>query len=128
MGLQRFFDGVRRAAGHAVGLGGNRLELFGIEWREEIERQMVHLVCLLLALVFAGLALLLASVLMLILFWDTHRIAVAIGLMLAYAALATICALVLRQKLRDAPTPFAVTLDEFQRDRAALLRKSGGEA
>ena len=125
MGLQRFFDGVRRAAGHAVGLGGNRLELFGIEWREEIERQMAHLIWLLLALVFAGLALLLASILVLILCWDNHRLEAAVGLMLLYASFAGGCALVLRKKLRDAPTPFAVTLDEFQRDRAALLRKSG---
>lgn len=124
MGLQTFFDGVRRAAAHAVGLGGNRLELFGIEWREELERQTGNLVWLLAICVFSGLALLLASVLLLIVFWDTYRITAALSLLLTYAGLALLCALNLRRRIVHAPAPFAVTVDEFRRDRAAILRNT----
>lgn len=128
MGLQSFFDGVRRAAVQVLGLGGNRLELFGIEWREEIERQTGHLIWLLAAFVFAGLALLLLSLLLLIIFWDTHRVAVALALLLLYGSFSVLCVLNLRRRIRLAPAPFAVTVEEFRRDRAALLRKNGEDA
>ena len=124
MGLQSFYEGVRRVAVHAAGLGGNRLELFSIELQEEVERQTSHLVWLLAAFIFGGLGLLLASVLLLIIFWNDYRITVAASLLLLYVGLCLFCVLTLWRRIRQAPTPFAVTIEEFRRDSAALLRKT----
>lgn len=124
MGLRVLFEGVRRVAITTAGLGGNRLELLGIELQEELERQTGNLVWLLAAFVFGGLALLLASILLLIVFWDAHRVAVAVGLLLVYVALAVACVLCLRHRRRHAPPAFGLTVEEFRRDQAALLGKS----
>ncbi len=125
MSLRAIFDGVRRVAVTTAGLGSNRLELLGIELQEELERQTGNLVWLLAAFVFGGLALLLASILLLIIFWDTQRVAVAIGLVLLYGVLSFVCVLCLMRRMREAPAPFAVTVEEFKRDRAALVGNAG---
>ncbi len=125
MGLESFFHGIRRTAAHVAGLGSNRLELFGIELREELERQTTHLVWLLTALVFGALSLAFGSILALIVFWETHRIAVAAGLMLTYVCLFIFCIFHLHRKIQQAPTPFSTTTEEFRRDRAAILQGSG---
>ncbi len=127
MGLRAILDGLRGIAITTAGLGGNRLELLGIELQEELERQTGNLVWLLLALVFGGLALLLTSVLLLIIFWDSYRVAVALVLLLVYALLSGWCSLCLQRRLRHAAHPFALTIEEFRRDQAALQGRSGQE-
>lgn len=124
MGLRAILDGLRGIAVTTAGLGSNRLELIGIELQEELERQTGNLVWLLLALGFGALAVLLASVLLLIVFWDSHRVMVALTLVLAYALLSGWCILCLQRRLRHAPQPFALTIEEFRRDQAALLGRS----
>ena len=124
MGAQGIFDGVRRIAITTASLGSSRLELFGIELQEALERQTGNLVWLLAAFVFGGLAFLLASILLLIIFWDTHRILLALTLMLVYGLVSLRCALYLRHRMRSAPPVFEMTLDEFRRDKAALAGKN----
>ncbi|MDR3412793.1 MAG: phage holin family protein [Formivibrio sp.] len=123
--MSAIFDGMRRVAITTAGLGSNRLELLGIEMQEELERQTGNLVWLLAAFVLGGLALLLVSILLLIVLWDTQRVAVAVGLALLYSVLSFVCVQVLRRRMRDAPTPFALTAEEFKRDRAALQGRAG---
>lgn len=125
MSLRAIFDGVRRVAATMAGLGSNRLELFGIELQEELERHAGNLAWLVAAFLFAALALLLMSLLLLIVFWDTQRVAVAVGLTVLYSVLSFACFLRLMRRMRTSPAPFAVTVEEFKRDRAALLSKSG---
>lgn len=128
MGLRALYDSVRRIVAHALGMGSNRLELFSIECQEELERQAMHLAWMLAAFVFAGLALLLLSLLLLLIFWDNYRIPVALTLLIGYSVAALLCLWRLRWRLRHAPTPFAATVREFRRDQAAILRKSGDES
>lgn len=125
MAGQSMFEGVRRIAVTAASLGSTRLELFGIELQELLERKAENLIWLLAAFVFGGLALLLASVLLLIIFWDTHRVLLALILMLAYGCIALGCALNLKRRMRTAPPAFEATLEEFRRDKAALASKNG---
>lgn len=125
MDVQRIFDRVRRIAITTASLGSSRLALFGIELQEALERQMGNLVWLLAAFVFGGLSILLASILLLIVFWDTHRILSTLLLMLAYGLIALGCVLRLRHRMHSAPPAFEITLDEFKRDKAALAGKNG---
>lgn len=97
-----------------------RVELFGLEVAEERER--------LVALVFSAVAtavavLLLAfslNILLLAFFWETHRLAVALGMCCVYAA-ATLAVVVRhrRMKRRLAP-PFSGTAAVLARDQEAL--------
>ena len=60
--------------------------------------------------------------LVLILFWDTHRLAVAITMLGVYAAVAIALGTYALRRARSAPRPFTATLAELRKDRAALTR------
>ena len=59
--------------------------------------------------------------LLLIAFWETHRLLVISGLC-AFYALGLLSALItLLQRVRNAPAPFSASLEELARDREQLL-------
>ncbi|GAB4062697.1 phage holin family protein [Uliginosibacterium sediminicola] len=112
---------LRRLLGHAAALAATRVDLFGLELQEELERQIKHLALLLGVLLCAALAAIFGAVLVLVLAWHSgHLLAAATALMLCFAALALAGFVVLRRCLQRAPTPFAVTLEEFQRDAESM--------
>jgi uncharacterized membrane protein YqjE len=97
-----------------------RVELFGLELAEERQR-LVDLVVSALATAVAVLLLAFSlSVLLLALFWDTHRVAVAGGLCLVYAALALGFGLRHRRRSRRLAPPFAATAAVLARDQETL--------
>jgi uncharacterized membrane protein YqjE len=97
-----------------------RVELFGLELAEERQR-LVDLVVSALAAAVAVLLLAFSlSVLLLALFWDTHRIAVAAGLCLVYAAAAVGFGLRHRRRGRRLAPPFAATTAVLARDQETL--------
>jgi uncharacterized membrane protein YqjE len=106
-----------RAIGATLGeLAGTRGSLFAIELREEIERRerMLALAALCVACFHAAFLLLAAFVVLV--FWETHRIA-AVGAMAALCLAGGVAALLaLRRRIAHSPAPFAATLGEFQRD------------
>ena len=101
-----------------------RLELASVEYAEERSRLGAQL-----ALLIAGMACLLFAVLFVALgvvawFWDSHRFAAILGVIVVFAG--TGAALLWRRAevARSAPTPFAASLAELEKDRAALARTS----
>jgi uncharacterized membrane protein YqjE len=97
-----------------------RVELFGLELAEERQR-LVDLVVSALATAVAVLLLAFSlSVLLLALFWDTHRIVVAAGLCLVYAAAAVGFGLRHRRMGRRLAPPFAATAAVLARDQETL--------
>ena len=70
----------RRLGAAFLGLLHSHVELFGIELQEQKARTVSLLLFAGLALVFALLLLVGLSTLVLILFWDTYRLAAIIGL------------------------------------------------
>lgn len=125
------------AAGGAAGLGaslrslgsalldavGTRAELALTELREEGERRREMLVLGLVAGLFFGLALLLAALFVVVIFWDTHRLAALGGVTLLYAGVAAVALGALRAKQRASPAPFEATLRELAADRELLGRR-----
>ena len=59
--LWRIAGHLRGLGGHLAALASNRLELFGLEWQEEITRLLGHLALLLTAVALAGCCLLFAT-------------------------------------------------------------------
>ena len=113
---------LARLADSLLGLTRTRLELAAVEYTEErtrVGRQLALTLaavgCLLFALFFAAGAVVVA-------FWDTHRLPAIIGVSLFFALA---CGLLLWRRKEIAnttPMPFAASIAEFEKDRAALAR------
>lgn len=116
---------LRALAATLLDMAGTRAELALVELREEGERRKEMLALALAGAVFLALALALAGVFVVILFWDTHRLAAAGGVTLFYAAAAAAAFARLAVRHREGPEPFEATLRELRADRD-LLRGAGG--
>ena len=113
----------------AVQLFGNlleaaqtRAELLTTEVEEEIQH-VARLLLLGFAALLAGiLGALIAGFVVVILFWDTHRVAAALAVLGVFLLAAAICGLAVRRELRARPRLFEATRTELARD-VARLRK-----
>ena len=113
-------DAVRSLGGTLFALVRTRVELIATELEEEKERRKEMLVLAGIAALFLGLSLLLAAFFFVVLFWDTHRLLAAGGVTLLYAAIGVGALLRWRQKIRNSPPAFAMTLSEFENDWKAI--------
>ncbi|WP_170943044.1 phage holin family protein [Candidatus Dactylopiibacterium carminicum] len=109
---------MRRLLSNAGGLAANRLALFSLELQEESERQLGHLVWLLVCALALYFFILFASVALLIWAWPHgYALAVACALALGHGILALALALYVAWRLRCSPRPFSATRAEFARDQ-----------
>ena len=97
----------------AAGIRGN---LFALELREEIERRKAMLVLAGLCVVCLHMALLLGTALVVIAFWETHRIGAVAGMAALFLGLGLAAFAVLRNRIGASPRPFAATRGELERD------------
>jgi uncharacterized membrane protein YqjE len=94
--------------------------LFGVELGEEIERRKHALILAGLAAAFLHMALLLLTLFVVVIFWDTHRVA-AIGVVaVLYLACGAGALIRYRHHRARSPVPFESTLGELERDLAEL--------
>ncbi|MGR0053530.1 phage holin family protein [Pseudomonas aeruginosa] len=112
---------LRRFGAAFLGLLHGHVELFGIELQEQKANTLRLLLFAGLALVFALLLLVGLSLLVLIVFWDTNRLAAALGLCLFYVIGSLFCGWRLHQSINDESSPFSATLEELANDRERLL-------
>jgi uncharacterized membrane protein YqjE len=112
-------------AASLLGLVRTRLELASVEFEEARARAAENLVLVLFAGLFLAFAILAASMLVVVWFWDTHRIAALFGVTIMYLLLALLAAWrITSNRKADAPA-FAATMAEFERDRAWLGERFG---
>jgi uncharacterized membrane protein YqjE len=111
----------RRLGAALLGLLHSHVELFGIELQEQKSRTLSLLLFAGLALVFALLALVALSGLILILLWDNYRMQGMIGLAVFYLLAGLFCAMKLKAAIFDESSPFSGTLEELANDRERLL-------
>ncbi|WP_422416629.1 phage holin family protein [Pseudomonas sp. GZD-222] len=111
----------KRLGAAVLGLLHGHVELFGIELQEQKARTLSLLLFAGLALVFALLLLIALSALVLVLLWDSYRLAGVIGLCVFYGLAALFCALRLKAAVYDESSPFSSTLEELAKDRERLL-------
>ncbi|HEJ4558098.1 TPA: phage holin family protein [Pseudomonas aeruginosa] len=112
---------LRRFGAAFLGLLHGHVELFGIELQVQKANTLRLLLFAGLALVFALLLLVGLSLLVLIVFWDTNRLAAALGLCLFYVIGSLFCGWRLYQSINDESSPFSATLEELANDRERLL-------
>ena len=113
-------DSLKTLTGTLIAIVYTRLELLSTDLEEERERLAILLILMLVALFCIGVGIILAVLLIVVAFWDTHRLLVLggfTGLFLAGGLSASWLAL---HKLRTKPRLFAATLAELYQDSAGL--------
>ena len=105
------------AASDLVAMLHTRLELFSVELAQEKSRLFCLLGMACAALLFLVFALLVFSLFVVALFWDTDHRFLVIGLLAGFYALAGLALLaVVRYRLKTGATPFGATIDELGSD------------
>lgn len=117
-------DDLRGLFGSVFDLAGRRLELLTIEAQEEKARLLDLAFRAAAVLVLAWMTLVTATATLVVVFWDTHPVAVLVVVTLAYGGGAALLALSLRRRLRQASRPFAGTIEELRKDRECFGTKN----
>jgi uncharacterized membrane protein YqjE len=103
-----------------VAIAHTRIELLTTELEEEMHLIAELLIWSLVALLSAGIGLFLAALVVIFLFWDTHRLSASIAVTAFFFLLALVAALILRSKVRNRPKLLENTLAELAKDRKQL--------
>ncbi|MES2050261.1 MAG: phage holin family protein [Pseudomonadota bacterium] len=113
-------DSLARVAATLLETLHTRLELISVEVEEEMARYSSYLLWTVVALFCAGVAVLLAILLIVVLFWDSHREAVLLSLIGVFGGLALYLGWWLRESMRNKPSLLSYSLAELKRDTATL--------
>ena len=113
---------LARLADALLGLARTRLELATVEYTEERARVGQQLGLLLAGIGCILFALFFAAATVVIYFWDTYRFAAILGVVAFFTVLAALLLWRRAEIAQAAPTPFAATVAELDKDRAALAR------
>lgn len=116
-------ESVSRLTGTFIAILQTRLELIGIEVEEESVRFFSYFFLALAGMFCLGMTLLLGVLLVVIIYWDTQRLAVLISLMAFFALSGATIMLGIRKHYRVKPRMLSHTLQELSKDIARL--KSG---
>lgn len=120
-------DAVRRIGGTLLEMLQTRLELAAVEIEEESRRLLGYFVLALLSLILFGLAMLLVSLAVILVFWDSYRLEAAIGLAILFGAAAGMIALKLRSGFSSRPRLLAATVGELNKDINFIRNAGAGE-
>ena len=111
--LQRLLDSL-------LEIVQTRIELVVSEYEEERERLRELLLYGMITLFFFGFGVVLLTLFVILLFWDSHGLLVVGGFATAYLVAGLIALIVLLTKARQRPRIFSATVDELRKDREQL--------
>jgi uncharacterized membrane protein YqjE len=107
---------VGRLAATLLAMVQTRMELASVEMEEQSQRYLGYLLMSLLALFLFGIAIVLVALLVIILFWDTYRIAAVLGMAGVFALAAVVIGLKVRSGFASQPALLSATMAELQKD------------
>lgn len=111
---------LRALGADLAALARVRLELLAVELKQEAERQKEVLSLTMVAALFLAAGFFALAVLVVVVFWDTHRVASLAAVCAAYLGVGGWAFVRVRGILRDRPPPLGATIAEFQRDLEML--------
>lgn len=115
-------DSLKTLAATLVAVAHTRLDLLASDLEEDRAHFFSLLVLALASLFFLGIGVVLATILLVVGFWDTHRLLV-LGLLTGFFLAAGIAAWVIAlRKARSKPKLFSASLSELLKDRQQLTR------
>ncbi|MCK9514527.1 MAG: phage holin family protein [Ottowia sp.] len=107
---------LRRLLANVLELARLRLELLGVEARQDLARLVVIAMQAVVAAILLGFGLVFLALLATLLLWDTHRV-LALGVSTAvFWLLGLLLVLRVREQLRQGLRLFSSTIDELRRD------------
>jgi uncharacterized membrane protein YqjE len=121
----KLLDSITNLARNIVSLAETRLTLFALDIQETGLNLLSLLVMSGVILTCFGLALILVTLLVVVIFWDTHRLLALGGATAFYAVAGLGLWYVVLAKFRTMPRFFAATRGEFAKDREWLARDAG---
>ena len=101
-----------------------RVAIVATEFEEERVRLRELVVFGFVALFFVNLGIVLFTLLVVMLFWESHRLYVMGGFALLYLGVGVVAGISLRHRLKSRPRLFATTLAELSKDRDQLTPPS----
>jgi uncharacterized membrane protein YqjE len=107
-----------------VEAGRTRAELVAVEFAVEKTRLLQFLAMGLVFCISVLLGLAFASMLVIVYFWDTHRLAAIAVVTIVYAVIAVVMAVMMRRQWTEGAPPFAHTLDTLHRDFTAVQERA----
>jgi uncharacterized membrane protein YqjE len=113
------FSSVARLLKTVRDVAENRLELFLLELKEERIRLFDALFLLGIGIICALMTLVMVTLTIVMIFWDTHRLVVLILVTTVYALGAVVAILKLRSRLQSWQD-FSATLEQIKKDRSCL--------
>jgi uncharacterized membrane protein YqjE len=117
------FASLKRLLKTVAAIAGNRLELLLVEWQEERWRFFEALLLAGIVFILALMTLMVATITIVVICVDNHRIDLVVVLGLVYLAATIGCSWRLRNRLKGW-APFAATLAEIKKDKACLDEKN----
>ncbi len=106
-----------------VAIAHTRLDLLSSDLEEEREHLLSLLVLSLSALFFLGIGVLLATLLVVVAFWDTYRLPVLAVLTGMFLAAGITAWRIVLHKARTKPKLFAASMSELLKDRQQLVSR-----
>jgi uncharacterized membrane protein YqjE len=113
-------ESVTRLAATLVAIVQNRVQLAATEIEEESLRYFSYLIYSLAAMFCLGVAIVLGVLLIVVLYWDTHRTGILLALMLLFGAAGVALAWWVRMQYRLRPALLAHSVRELSRDQELL--------
>ena len=116
------FDSLKRLTATLLRIVSTRLELLATEIEEERAWLGSMLVWTLAALFCAALGIVLASMLVVVYFWDSYRMLALTGLVITFLLGSVLSWRVVLGKVRSKPRLFSTSLAEISKDREKLTQ------
>lgn len=113
-------ESAARLAASLIGIIQTRVELIATEVEEESLRYFSSLMMALSALFCIGVAILLGVALVLVLYWDTHRVGILLALTILFALAGVVIGMRMRSRHRLKPGLLSHTMTELSRDAELL--------
>lgn len=113
-------ESASRLAATLLAIVQNRVELASTELEEESLRYFSCLMLSLAAMFCLGIAVVLGVILAVVLYWDSHRVAILAVLMAMFATTALAIAMRVRRQYQSKPRLLGHTMAELSRDSELL--------
>jgi len=123
-GNRGLLDSLTVLAATLVAIAHTRLALLSSDLEEDRERLLSLLVLSMVGLFCLGVGVVLGTILLVILFWDTQRILVLGLLAGAFLAVGVSVWLLAMHKVRTKPRMFSASLSELSKDRQSLVTRT----
>ena len=118
------FDTVGRIGSTVLAMVETRLELAALEVEEESQRLLGYFMLALLSLILFGIAMVLVSLTIILVFWESYRLEAALALAALFAVAGTIIIMKLKSAFAARPRMLASTVAELNKD-VLFFRNAG---